>query len=56
MALVFTVGSGGIPAGVYPDCQFVGAEEFQSDNSEYGPGVRLKWKVMSGDQAGNETN
>ena len=44
--------SEGIPAGGY-SAEFIGAEVFKN---EYGPGVRLKWKVNDGEYAGAETS
>jgi len=46
----FTMTNDGVPVGNYP-VEFTGAEEFEN---EYGPGVRLKWKVTGGDQEGSE--
>ncbi|MCR9197315.1 MAG: hypothetical protein NXI04_01605 [Planctomycetaceae bacterium] len=42
----------GVPAGGYP-AEFIGAEAFEND---YGPGVRLKWRVLEGDHTGTETS
>ena len=42
----------GVPVGGYA-AEFTGAEEFEND---YGPGVRLKWKVRDGEHAGSETS
>ncbi|MEO2035578.1 MAG: hypothetical protein ABGZ35_26160 [Planctomycetaceae bacterium] len=49
MKFTMTVGEG-IPAGGY-SAEFIGVEEFEN---EYGPGVRLKWKVNDGEHAGAE--
>ncbi|MEO2035807.1 MAG: hypothetical protein ABGZ35_27335 [Planctomycetaceae bacterium] len=43
----------GIPVGGY-SAEYMGAEEFLSD--DYGPGVRLKWKVLDGEHAGAEAS
>jgi hypothetical protein len=43
----------GIPVGGY-SAEYVGAEEFLSD--DYGPGVRLKWKILQGEHEGAETS
>lgn len=41
----------GVPTGGYA-AEFVGAEAFEN---EYGPGVKLKWKILEGEHAGTET-
>ena len=43
----------GIPVGGY-SAEYVGAEEFLSD--DYGPGVRLKFKVLDGEHAAAEAS
>lgn len=51
--MIFTVAENtGLPVGGYT-AEFTGAEAFEND---YGPGVRLKWKVLEGEHAGTETS
>jgi hypothetical protein len=42
----------GVPAGGYA-AEFLGAEAFEN---EFGPGVRLKWKVLDGEHGGAEAS
>lgn len=51
----FIVSSGGLPPGAY-SAQFVGAEPYTENQEKYGPGVSLKFKVISGDHAGEEAS
>ena len=52
MSLVIEVKSGGgVPASVY-QVEFARAEAF--DEGEYGPGVKLIWKILDGEFAGEE--
>ena len=50
----FTMNAGGIPAGHY-HAEFAGAESFENE-SDYGPAVRLKWKVIDGEHADAEAS
>lgn len=49
----FVCGSGGLPPGAY-SAEFIGAEAWEENIEKYGPGVSLKFKVLSGAEAGNE--
>jgi hypothetical protein len=42
----------GVPVGGYR-AEYIVAETFEN---EYGPGVRLKWKVLDGEHTGSETS
>jgi hypothetical protein len=54
MSLVIEVKSGsGTPPGVY-QVVFVRAEAF--NEGDFGPGVKLIWKILDGELAGEETN
>lgn len=47
----FTVqDNSGVPTGGY-SAEFLGAEAFEN---EFGPGVRLKWKILQGEHEGSE--
>ncbi|MEC8554660.1 MAG: hypothetical protein VXZ82_06605 [Planctomycetota bacterium] len=41
-----------VPAGGYP-AEYVGAEPFEN---EYGPAVKLAWKIQDGEHEGNEVS
>jgi len=47
----FTMGAGGVPAGSYPSAEFIGTEDYEN---EYGKAVRLKWRILGGEQDGQE--
>ena len=51
MSLSFTMGSGGIPVGSYA-AEFTSAEAIEND---FGEAVKLTFKVIGGDEEGNET-
>lgn len=51
----FKMGSGGIPVGSYR-ARFLGADSYDENVEKYGQGVLLKWQVVDGEQAGNETS
>jgi hypothetical protein len=51
----FTVGSGGLPPGAY-NAQFIGAEPYEENTAQYGPGVSLKWRVVGGEHANVEAS
>lgn len=40
----------GVPVGGYA-AEFAGAEAFEN---EFGPGVKMKWKILNGDHQGTE--
>lgn len=46
----------GIPAGYYGKAQFMKADPFDERVSDYGPAVRLTWKVLEGDHKGQEAS
>ena len=52
----FTMGSGGIPAGTYPNSEFLGAESYRENLERYGEGVILRFRVLDGEHAGEETS
>jgi len=45
----------GVPAGHYP-AEFVRAESFDEHANEYGPAVKLVWRVTEGEHAGEEAS
>ena len=47
------MGSGGIPVGSY-NAEFMGEEPYTENTDKYGEGVSLKWKVIGGEQDGEE--
>jgi hypothetical protein len=51
----FVMKSGGIPVGNY-QAEFISAEPFEDNNDKYGPGVLLRWRVIGGDHADEETS
>ena len=44
----------GVPVGGYA-AEYVGAEAFENE-SEYGPGVKLKWQILDGEHQGTEAS
>lgn len=49
----FVVTHGGVPAGSYP-AVYVGAEPYLDANNRFGEGVKLRFRVDSGEFAGDE--
>jgi hypothetical protein len=49
----FSMGLGGLPPGAY-NAQFVGAEPYNENVVQYGPGVSLKFRVVGGEYANEE--
>lgn len=47
MTISFTVEAGGVPAGPY-QAEFILAEPFQG-REEYGPALKLCWKILAGE-------
>ncbi len=43
----------GVPVGGYA-AEYVGAEAFENE-SDYGPAVKLKWRILDGEHQGAET-
>ena len=55
MPMSFTMGTGGPPAGTYL-AEFSRIEEFTEHLDKFGRAVRLVWKVLAGDHAGEEAS
>ena len=51
----FTMGAGGVPAGNYY-AEFVGVAPFTENAERFGEGVLLKWRVIGGEQNGQEAS
>jgi hypothetical protein len=49
----FSMGSGGLPPGAY-NAQFVGAEPYNENVAQFGPGVSLKFRVIGGEHDAEE--
>ena len=43
MSHEFTMKLGGVPAGTYPQAEFIGSEDFSNN---FGQAVKLKWRIL----------
>lgn len=53
METSFTMTAGGVPAGAYAG-EFLGVEDFEGGQADYGPAVLLRWKILGGEHEGSE--